>query len=265
MRGLRRAEGVRAGSRPWSRLSTALALDVGSMRTRAWVPDRGLIVDAPTTTQSHAGVSGPVTRGKITDVAGASRMLQQLLIGRFGRLPQLEYVVATTPVLYREADRIDLRAAVEFLQPGTVITIDGVKAAAIGAKIDLIRPLLVIDLGARLSEIALLANGSVVDARRVSYGTADLGQSGTVDNLVEHVRGMVTGLLRQDCGPLVVDALDRGPLVVGGGAARPAITYQLSKQLSCIAQPAPAAYTLALRGASAVADAVRRHPGLPLS
>ncbi|WP_405065054.1 hypothetical protein OG558_24160 [Kribbella sp. NBC_01510] len=41
----------------------------------------------------------------------------------------------------------------------------------------------------------------------------------------------------------------------------PAITYQLSKQLACPIQPAPAAYAVALRGASAIVLAANRHPG----
>jgi rod shape-determining protein MreB len=220
-----------------------------------------LVVDAPTMTTSPTDVSYPIARGRITDVAGTARMLDRLLLGRTSRLaPQLEMIVMTVPVLCSEADRHGLLAAVEILQPRTVITIDSVKAAAIGAKTDLVEPLLVIDLGAHLTETAVLANGSVIEARRMPHGTADLRTSITIDNLVDRIRAMVADLLRHDCGPQVVDALDRGPLLAGGGALLPAITYQLSKQLSCPVQPAPAAYTVALRGASAIVLAAHRHP-----
>ncbi|MEU4291666.1 rod shape-determining protein [Kribbella sp. NPDC026596] len=213
-------------------------------------------------TTSHAGVSYPISRGRVTDVPGTARMLCRLLLGRADRAPRPELIVVTIPVLCPEADRHGVIAAVEILEPRTVITIDGVKAAAIGATTDLARPLLVIDLGAQLTEVAVLADGSVVEARRTPHGTADLRTSMTVDNLVEDIRDMVADLLSHDCGPQVVDALDRGPLLAGGGALLPAITYQLSKQLSCMAQPAPAPYTVALRGASTVALAARRHPGI---
>ncbi|WP_327640741.1 rod shape-determining protein [Kribbella sp. NBC_00482] len=220
-----------------------------------------MVVDAPTTTTSPGGVSYPISRGRITDVPGTTRMLDRLLHGSTSLAPQPEMIVVTVPVLCPEADRHAVLAAVEILQPRTVITVDSVKAAAIGAKADLVEPLLVIDLGAHLTETAVLADGSVIEARRTPLGIADLRTSITIDNLIERIRAMVTDLLSRDCGPQVVDALERGPLLTGGGAQFPAVTYQLSKQLSCPVQPAAAAYTAALRGASAIALAAIRHPG----
>jgi rod shape-determining protein MreB len=142
-----------------------------------------------------------------------------------------------------------------------VLTIDHVKAGAIGAKADLIRPLLVIDIGAQLTEVAVLGYGSVIQACRVLLGTGDLGSGTKSADLVDAVVEMVTNLLRHDCAALVVDALDRGPLLVGGGAVRPEITYQLAKQLGSPVQPAPAPWTAAVRGAGASALAAHRHPG----
>jgi rod shape-determining protein MreB and related proteins len=261
MIGLHRVGAARPGARSRSRPGSALALDLGSLRTRAWLPHRGMVVDAPTMTASPTGVSYPISRGRITDVPGTARMLDRLLLGSNSLAPQPETIVMTVPVLCPEADRHAVLAAVEILQPRTVITIDSVKAAAIGAKADLVEPLLVIDLGAHLTETAVLANGSVIEARCTPLGTADLRTSITIDSLTEYIRAMVTDLLSHDCGPQVVDALERGPLLAGGGALFPAITYQLSKQLSCPVQPAPAAYTVALRGASAIVLAANRHPG----
>ncbi|GAA1553245.1 hypothetical protein GCM10009789_03440 [Kribbella sancticallisti] len=194
-------------------------------------------------------------------MTGTAHLLGRLLLDRTDLAPRPEMVVVTIPVLCSEADRRGVLAAVEILQPRTVITVDGVKAAAIGARTDLARPLLVIDLGARLTELAVLADGAVLEARSTPHGTADLRTSISIDDLVENIRTMVADLLRHDCGAQVVDALDRGPLLAGGGALLPAITYQLSKHLACRVQPAPAPYTVALRGAGAVALAALRHPG----
>ncbi|WP_199237307.1 rod shape-determining protein [Kribbella antiqua] len=212
-------------------------------------------------TTSPAGISYPVSRGRITDVAGTARMLDRLLVCRTSpALQQPETLVMTLPVLCPEADRNGALAAVEILQPRAVITIDSVKAAAIGAKTDLVKPLLVIDLGAHLTEAAVLANGCVIEARRTPHGTADLRTSITINSLIEYIRDMMADLLSHDCGPQVVDALERGPLLAGGGALLPAITYQLSKQLSCPVLPASGAYTVALRGATTIALAAHRHP-----
>jgi len=261
MSGFHRLGAVRPGAWSRNRLRSGLALDLGSVRTRAWTPHLGLVVDALTMTTSPTGVSYPISRGRITDVPGTSRMLDHLLLSHASHAPQPEMIVVTVPVLCPEAERHGLLEALEILQPRTVITIDSVKAAAIGAKTDLVNPLLVIDLGAHLTETAVLADGSVIEARSSPVGTADLRTSITIDNLIERIRAMVADLLSHDCGPQVVDALERGPLLAGGGAMLPAITYQLSKQLSCPIQPAPAAYTVALRGASAIVLASNRHPG----
>jgi rod shape-determining protein MreB len=261
MNGLRKIAGIRPGARPWSRLRTGLALDLGSVRTRAWIPGHGLVVDAPTVTTSPAGASHPLSRGRITDVPGTARMLDRLLLASAAVAPEPEVIVMTVPVLCPAADRDRTLAAVEILRPRTIITLDSVKAAAIGARADLVESLLVIDLGAHLTELAVLSNGSMIEARRCPLGIADLEMSITIDNLIDRIRAMVTDLLGDACGPQVVDALDRGPLLAGGGAMVPAITHRLSKQLSCLVQPAPAAYTVALRGAAEVTLAANRHPG----
>ena len=261
MNGPRKVAGIRPGARRWSRLRTGLALDLGSARTRAWIPDHGLVVDAPSVTTSPAGAYHPLSRGRITDVPGTARMLDRLLLDSAAVAQEPELIVMTIPVLCQAADRDRALEAVEILRPRTIITLDSVKAAAIGAKADLVESLLVIDLGAYLTELAVLANGSVIEARRCHVGIADLEMSITIDNLIERILGMVTDLLDDACGPQVVDALERGPLLAGGGAMIPAITYRLSKQLSYFVQPAPAAYTVALRGAAEVALAANRHPG----
>jgi rod shape-determining protein MreB len=187
-------------------------------------------------------------------------MLERLLLVGADLAPEPELIVMTVPVLCPDADRHSALAAVEILRPRTVITVDSVKAAAIGAEADLVMSLLVIDLGAHLTEAAVLDNGSVIDARRSPVGTVDLHTSISIGTLIGTIRAMVTDLLGDACGPQVVDAIDRGPLLAGGGAMVPVITYQLSKQLSCLVQPAPAAYTVALRGAAAIALAAIRHP-----
>jgi len=235
-----------------------LALDLGSARTRAWIPNVGLVLDAPTITPTE--VSYPVRRGSIVDAAGATRMLDRLMNSRSAPRYRLAVVVMTTPVLSTEADRSAALSACEVLQARTVLTIESVKAATLGAGADFIKPLLVVDLGADLTEVAVLSNGSLIQARRAPLGISDFGSSITIDDLVDSVGEMVTDLLHQDCGPQVVDALDRGPLLTGGGAMRPAITYRIAKRLSTPIQTAPAPQTVAVRGACRAMLAAGRHP-----
>jgi rod shape-determining protein MreB len=222
------------------------------------MPKRGLVMDAPTMTPADVGY--PVRRGSIVDAAGATRMLDRLLNNRSAPGYRPAIVVMTIPVLFNDADRSAALTAVEVLQPRTVLTIENVKAAALGAGADFVRPLLVVDLGADLTEVAVLSNGSLIEARRIPLGLSDFGSSLTADDLVASVGDMVIELLRQDCGPQVVDALERGPLLTGGGAMRPAITYRIAKRLSTPIRPAPAPHTVAVRGACAAMLAFDRHP-----
>ncbi|MFC5262812.1 hypothetical protein ACFPJ1_11920 [Kribbella qitaiheensis] len=67
-------------------------------------------------------------------------------------------------------------------------------------------------------------------------------------------------LLRDDLGPQVVDALERGPLLTGGGALRPEITYRLAKRLCAPVRSAPAPHLAGVRGAGLALVAAHRHP-----
>lgn len=250
---------LRAARRNRGRSSRrCLALDLGSAQTRAWTPGRGLILDAPTITPTE--LDYPVRRGSIVDAGGAASMLDRLLNSPGAPGYRAAIIVTTMPVLSTDADRHAALTAIEVLQPGAVLTIESVKAAALSACADLVKPLLVVDLGAELTEVAVLCNGSLVDARRASLGLSDFGRGITVDELTTSVGDMVTDLLRQDCGPQVVDALHRGPLLTGGGALRPAITYRIAKRLAAPVRTVPAPHTAAVRGACTALRSVDRHP-----
>lgn len=259
---LRRDAGERHGVWPACRLCPGFAIDMGSARTRAWMPGRGVVLDVPTVTFPGAGSNYPVQRGRIVDVEGSARMLDRLLGRRtsyFGRRP---LVVVTTPVLCDEEHRRAALTALDVLQPRTVLTIDCLRAGAMGARADLSEPLLVADVGAHLIETALLVDGVVAGARKAATGTSDLGGGTTPEELVRSVLDMITDLLKADPTSSTVDALARGLLLVGGGALRPEITYGLSRALRTPVQPAPAPHVAAVRGAAAALMAVRRHPAV---
>jgi rod shape-determining protein MreB len=226
------------------------------------MPDQGLIFDVPTITSSNSdGVCRPVQRGVVVDLPGAARVLDDLL-GRRAGLGRYSIVVLTTPILCADQQRSVVRAALEVLDARTVLTIDSVKAAALGAGADLTQPLLMVDIGAHLTEVGLLVDGGVRQAHRFDVGTSDLGATTTVAELVQSIVAVVTDLLRLDCGAQVVDALDRGPLLTGGGALRPEITYRLAKQLLAPVRPAPAPHSAAVRGAALALVAAHHHPSL---
>ncbi|WP_151775202.1 rod shape-determining protein [Streptomyces abyssomicinicus] len=234
-----------------------VALDLGSARTRALLTGSGQVLDVPTVAFPDAG-RHPVRRGAIVDEAGCAALLGRLLGHRLPRASR-PLVVLTAPVLDLPAYRASARAVLEVLRPRGVLTVPGARAVAVAAGADLSRPLLVVDVGAHLTEVVLLDDGAVTDARRVALGTGDLGAV-TPGDLVDAVTRMVAATLRQDEASLVPAALARGVLLAGGGALRPEITYRLTGRLHAPVHVVPAPHTAAVRGAARLLDAARLHP-----
>ncbi len=247
-----------------SRQLAGLAIDLGHARTRAWAPGRGLVLDTRTVTFPGPGspggpsVSYPLQRGSFVDPDGAARMLDRLLGRRVPRLSGL-VIALTTPVLggiaYREAARTALRV----LRPRTILTIPTAKAIALGVDAEPSRPLLIVDVGARLTEVFLLADGAVADAHRTPLGTDDLGHVPHRE-LTGFVVNVVGDMLRRDSSSQTLDALHDGVLVAGGGALRPEIVRDLCRQLRVSVRPAPAPHTAAVRGAAKYLQTVRALP-----
>jgi rod shape-determining protein MreB len=141
-----------------------------------------------------------------------------------------------------------------------VLTVPAARAVACAAGADPARTLLVVDAGAQLTEVVLLADGAVVDARCTVLGTDDLDDAGTVTDLVDAVAGMVHAMLGQDRTSQTADALRRGPLLAGGGALRPGFADRLADRLGAPVRAVPAPHTAAVRGAAALLAAAHAHP-----
>lgn len=230
----------------------AVAVDLGSARVKLWAPDRRGPVEVRTAEGDRTVL---VRRGAIVDVAAIASLLDGLVPVRAHRD---SVVMVTTPVGSGDAHRRDL---LEILGPRRLLTIDGVKAAALGARADLTRALLVVDMGAQLTEVALIEAGQVSRGHRTALGLDDLGSGMSPADLVRAIATATIPMLDDDCGPQVVDALDRGILLTGGGALRPELIYKLAQQLGAKVRPAPAPITAAVRGAVLALQATCRHPG----
>ncbi|MFF5481004.1 rod shape-determining protein [Streptomyces sp. NPDC012935] len=244
--------------RPSCRCRGGVALDMGSARTRVWMADRGLLADVPTVAFPGTGAVYPIQRGTILDPPACARMLERLLGHRLPRLIR-PLVVVTTPVLDGIAYRTAARTAIEALRPRSVLTVPSARAVAVAAGADLSRPLLVIDIGAHVTEVVLLSDGAVIDARRTALGTSDLDTTPCA-HISEAVVTMVTAMLRQDRTTLTVDALHTDVLLAGGGALRPEIIYHLTGRLRAPLRIVPAPHTAAVRGAAQLLHAAHAHP-----
>ncbi|WP_078947660.1 rod shape-determining protein [Streptomyces griseus] len=235
-----------------------IALDLGSARTRVWIAGRGVVIDVPTVTSPGADAAHPVQRGTIIDPAGCARMLQRLLGHRMPRRTR-PMVIVTAPVLDGVAYRAQVRAAVGALQPRSVLTVPSARSIALAADADMSRPLLVVDIGAHLTEAVLLCDGAVTGARRTALGTADLDETTSPEQIATAVVAMLTAMLSQDRSSFTADALRRGVLLGGGGALRPEITRRLAGRLHGPLHVVPTPHTAAVRGAAKLLQAVHTH------
>lgn len=253
-----------------------VALDLGSARIRAWTAGHGEVLDVPAPARPERGPGPgptpppgapgagaapggrPVHRGAVVDEAGCAHILRGLLAHRLPRAAR-PVVVLTTPALASPAERAAARSAAAVLRPRSVLTVPAARAVALAAGADLSRPLLVVDIGAHLTEVVLLDDGAVADARRVCLGTGDLGVAAPGD-IVDAVTTMLAGTIRQDGAAMVPGALARGVLLAGGGALRPEIRYRLASRLHAPLAVVPAPHTAAVRGAARLLEAARLHP-----
>ncbi|MGN9777681.1 cell shape-determining protein MreB [Micromonospora sp. H33] len=234
-----------------------IAVDLGSAQLRIWVRPGGVL-----SVPIGEGLRTPVVRrGRIVDGPACVAELRRLLRDNRTPVPVGAVVVACRPVLSSRADQEAMRhvlAAV--LAPSRLLFVDTVRAGAIGAGAAA-GTLLLADVGAQLSEVAVLEDGRVVAARRAEVGTRDLNHAVTAAMLADTVARLVRELRRDPAvRPLVSAALARGVVVVGDGATRPDLTARLVAALGAAVHSAASPRTAALTGASLAATAASRHP-----
>ena len=150
----------------------AVAVDLGSGQARLWAVGDGIRA-APSAGEALSRPTPLVRRGRIVDAAGCVSLLTRLLHTFPQALPAGPVVVACRPVLATAADQDAIRRVVTAVfAPSRVLLIDTVRAAAIGSGAAA-GVLLVVDVGAQLTEVAVLVDGRVAAARRAETGTHD--------------------------------------------------------------------------------------------
>lgn len=230
-----------------------IALDIGSSRTRAWAPGAGVFADVPSTA---------VRRGRVSDDSAQLLLLKRLAASAPGGESHDTVVMLTHPVLAAPAEREAARRVVAGLGPVRVIAVDSARAAAAYAAPHGGGPLLVVDLGARLTEVTLVVDGRVQDARLAELGVDDLPPHGGVpDAVVGTAADMVSDMWREDATGAVRGALRRGVLVTGGGALRLDVTARLAQVLRGRVRLANDPATSVVRGAGLMLASALRHPG----
>jgi rod shape-determining protein MreB and related proteins len=238
---------------------SAAAVDLGSGHTQVWVAGRGS-VSCPTGDTVRA-TGSLVRRGRVTDGSGCINMLSELIRQYRDPVPEGSVVVVCRPVLATLAEQHALHRVVTDVFPASrVLFIDTVRAAAVGAGAGA-GPLLIADIGAQVTEAAVLQHGRVRAARRADLGTRDIDRGGSTDLVARTATGMINELRRDPSAqPVVRAALTRGLIVVGDGAMRPELTLQIATNLRIAVRAAASPRAAALNGAGLAAMAATRHP-----
>ncbi|WUW20420.1 rod shape-determining protein [Streptomyces sp. NBC_01463] len=254
---------VRSGHRQHARhegVTRGLALDLGSSRTRAWVPGQGLVADTgagPAGADGHA--TRPVRRGRIVDAESCGRMLGRIADTALGADRGDTVIVLSHPVLAGSEHRTAARDMLRALGPSSVIVLDSARAAAACGGPQDGGPLLVVDIGAELTEATLLVDGMVRDARLAETGISDLEPGEAPTAVVRTVLDMVMDMWHQDRHGALLGALRRGPLLAGGGALRPDVTNRIAVRLGVPVRLTDDPATTVVRGAGLILGSVLRH------
>lgn len=249
-------------------VTRGLAIDLGSSRTRAWIPGQGVVADTGSDPAGEYGHGGrPVRRGRIVDTESCGRMLGRIADTALGADRSDTVIVLSHPVLAGSGHRAAARDILTSLGPSSIIVLDSARAAAACAGPQDGGPLLVVDIGAELTEATLLVDGRVRDARLAETGTSDLEPGEAPTAVVRAVLDMVMGMWHQDRHGALLGALRRGPLLAGGGALRPDITHRIAVRLSAPVRLTDDPATTVVRGAGLILSTVLRHasaaPALP--
>lgn len=239
-----------------------LALDLGSSRTRAWVPGRGLVLDPFPGAGLHGGEERPVRRGRIVDPESCGRLLGRIADAALGPDRSDSVIVLSHPVLAGAEHRTAARALLAGLGTTRVLVLSSARAAAAYAGPRDAGPLLVVDMGAELTEVTLLVNGLVADARQAESGLDDLDRLDPAklpEVLVRTVLDMITSMWRHDRHGAIRGALRKGPVLAGGGALRADVTDRIAHRLGTRVRLADDPSTTVVRGAGQILSSVLRH------
>ncbi|MEU5722005.1 rod shape-determining protein [Micromonospora sp. NPDC047738] len=234
-----------------------IAVDLGSGQLRIRVGSHATL----TTLVGDRRIRPLVRRGQIVDGPGCATALTQLLRQHHVTVPARPLIVACRPLLATAADHDTTRRVLDAVfAPARLLFIDTVRAAAIGAGAGA-GALLVADIGAQLTEVAVLRDSQVVAGRRLNLGTGDLAHGTTVEMLADTLARLVRELtLGTKAVPSAATALSRGMVIVGDGATRPNLRDRLAALTGIPVHRAAGPRTAALTGASLAAAAAARHP-----
>lgn len=245
------------------RRGEAVAVDLGTSRTRVLVPRTGTLLDEPTMLayaggrlvavgddawkRSEAGDATlrlPVRGGVVVDADACADLLVSLL-HRAGA-SHVDQLVVSTPVAVTGEDAARSRAVAARVAQRPPVVVESVLAAAMTARVDVTDPAarLVCDIGAGVTELAAIGSGRVLASAVLPRGVADYRDDpeaacAALPDALSRVLGAVDGAVAGDLAA-------RPLLLVGGGALVDGLVERLTDvlRLPVHAWPAPRSATV---------------------
>ncbi|GGM63109.1 rod shape-determining protein [Dactylosporangium sucinum] len=260
---LERPDATRRPGETTPREPAAVGVDLGSANIRIWASGRGA-VQAANPAPAAAPWSGPVARGRIIDPEPVQRVLSGLLSGQRRPLPAGAVVVACRPVGSDARAELALREVLTTVfEPARLLFVDTLRAAAIGAGAAP-GPVLIADVGAHLTEVAVLAGGVIVAAQRRNVGLHDHDGGPDPDAAVVAAVADLIGLVRLQSShrQAIATAVRGGVLLVGGGAIRPRLAARVAGAAGTPVRRPVAPHLAAVRGAGLAALAALRRSAM---
>jgi rod shape-determining protein MreB len=200
-----------------SLVSDSMAIDMGSVGTIIWVRGSGIVIDEPSVVAVNnitgeiiafgreaqqmrgreardVSVVAPLVDGVVADFEKTKAMLAHFVrearggISHFSRRAMMSVLSDVTPVEQRA-----LLSAAEHARISRVYMVEEGLAAALGSgiKADEQHAAAVVDIGGGTTNIAVVANGTIVHSRAERLGSMDINAA-LVDHIRRH-RGLTIG------------------------------------------------------------------------
>lgn len=186
-----------------------IGLDLGTANTRMFVKGKGIILRSPTVvtvdkdeekvvalgreakmmigkTPSNMEAFRPIRNGVVADFEVASLMLREYFVRTEAlSLFNRPVVLVSTPENCTEVERLAVENAIFAAGAKAVGTVKSSIAAAIGAglRINSPRGCMIVDIGAGMTQVALISSGRIVKSRAIKLG-GDKLDNAIINNLL---------------------------------------------------------------------------------
>ncbi len=221
-----------------------IGLDLGTSNTRMYVKGKGIILRSPTVvtvdkendrvvalgreaktmigkTPSHMEAFRPIRNGVIADFEVATLMLREYFVrtetlSLFNR----PVVLVSTPENCTEVERLAVENAIFAAGAKAVGTVRSSIAAAIGAglKINDPRGCMIVDIGAGMTQVAVISSGRIIKSRAIKLG-GDKLDNAIIHNLLQKrnlfIGEMSAEMIKVRIGS-AIEGMNRGICEVSG-------------------------------------------------